>query len=372
MRRGAQNALVALGAVLFSLAGIEAYLRAFALQAIYAVTYCQLGWCHVPGVSFVHGAESGEFVTHVRYNSRGLRDHEYAVEKPEGARRVLIFGDSFAEGLEVELDNLHAKRLERMLAARYPGLRVEVINFGVSAYDTAQEWWNFRTEGVRYRPDLVVVIWTGESGSPYATLRDGQPVFVEPRYTRTQVWLRDARTFLKLHFHTATFLMDRLGVNRSVRQFLDGQTGRPPPINQYQIPHQGLPMLPFSAQWQTQMAIFEDFLATAHARGAVLVVAARSTHEFRYLTEALRLRPLPGLIVVDLQQVSDEEERRHRFPGDGHYNPEGHAKAARILFDLIVRRDLLRQRHSGNKSLTKQRLLSYSVRVVNIREPDGS
>lgn len=124
---------------------------------------------------------------------------------------MLVFGDSFAEGLEVEVEDLHVKRIERMLVERFPDRRVEAINFGVSAYDTAQEWWYFKTEGVRYQPDLFVVIWTGESGSPFATLREGRPVFLEPRYTRVQVWGRNVRTFLKLHFHTATFLFDRLG-----------------------------------------------------------------------------------------------------------------------------------------------------------------
>ena len=89
------------------------------------------------------------------------------------------------------------------------------------------------------------------------------------------------------------------------------------------------------------MRIFEDFVTTARAQGATLVVATRSTHEFRYLIEALRLRPIPDLIVVDLQQVTDADERRYHFPKDGHYNPDGHAKAAKILFDLIVSRDLL-------------------------------
>jgi hypothetical protein len=54
--------------------------------------------------------------------------------------------------------------------------------------------------------------------------------------------------------------------------------------------------------------------------------------------------------------VSDAEERRYRFPEDGHYNPAGHAKAARILFDLIVTRDLLGL-PAGEKSLTNPAVL---------------
>jgi hypothetical protein len=353
--RALQNVLVVLVAVLLGVAIVEGLLRVFAPQAIHAIRYCYLGWCHVPGVSFVHGGATGEFVTRVRYNSRGLRDREFPFDKPAGVRRVLIFGDSFAEGLEVELEDLHAKRLERMLADRYPASRVEVLNFGVSAYDTAQEWWYFKTEGVKYDPDLVVLLWTGESGSPFTRLEGGRPVFVEPRYTRAEVWTRNVRTFLKLRFHTATLLMDRLGLNRSVRQFLD--RGAPDAsADAYAIPHTGLPALPFSPTWETQMAIFEDFAATARQRGATLVVATPASHGFRYLTEALRLRPIPGLVVVDLQRVSDRDEAAYRFPRDGHYNPEGHAKAARILFELIVERDLL--------SLGRARAVRLAPRAV--------
>ena len=68
MKRATQNAVIAIVAVLISLAVVEVYLRLNAPQAVYAIRYCYLGWCHVPGVSFVHGGETGEFVTNVEYN----------------------------------------------------------------------------------------------------------------------------------------------------------------------------------------------------------------------------------------------------------------------------------------------------------------
>lgn len=311
---------LALAALLVGLSLVELYLRLYAPQALYAIRYCYLGWCHVPGVSFVRGGETGEFVTHVRYNSQGLRDYEYPIEKPTGTRRVLIFGDSFAEGLEVELEDLHAKRLERLLTERFPNHKVQVLNFGVTAYDTAQEWWYFRTEGVRCQPDLVIVIWTGEAGSPFVELRNGRPVFVEPRFSRAEVWRRNVKTFLKLQFHTVSFLFDWLGANRSLHQFQEGLARRPIGVNQYHISDGTLPSRPFSPEWEAQLAIFEDFLRVAQAHGARLVVATRSSHQHRYLTESLKLHPIPGLITVDLQQVSNEEEQRFRFSKDGHYS----------------------------------------------------
>jgi hypothetical protein len=333
--------VIALVAVLISLVGVEIYLRLYAPQAIYAIRYCYLGWCHVPSVSFVHGGEAGEFITHIQYNSQGLRDYEYSIDKPVGYRRILIFGDSYTEGLEVEMEDLVAKRLERILSRCIPDHPVQVINFGVSAYDTAQEWWYFKNEGVKYQPDLVVVIWTGEAGSPFAKTRDRKPVFVEASYSRSQVWSRNVKTFLKLHFHTVSFLFDRLRANRSLREFQQKLVGRPFRLNQYGISSDGSPSLPFSKEWETQLAIFKDFLWTAQTYGAGLIVATPSAHGSRYLEQSLELHPIPGLIVVDLQEVSDEKEKQYHFPKDSHWNPRGHKKAARILFSQILRRNLL-------------------------------
>ena len=341
MKRATQNIVIALVGILISLAAVEVYFRLYAPQAIYAIRYCYLGWCHVPGVSFVHGGETGEFVTNIQYNAQGLRDYEYSIEKPVGSRRILIFGDSYAEGLEVEVGNLVAKQLEQLFNECFPDHPVQVINFGVSAYDTAQEWWYFKNEGVQYQPDLVVVIWTGEAGSPFVKISVGQPVFLEPSYSQAQVWSRNVRTFLKLRFHIVSFLFDRLRANRSLREFQQELTGRSIKVNQYGNSNDGSPSLPFSKEWEIQLAILADFLRTAQTYGAGLIVATPSAHGSRYLEQSLELHPIPGLIVVDLQEVSAADERQYHFAKDSHWNPRGHKKAARILFSQIMRRNLL-------------------------------
>jgi hypothetical protein len=332
---------LSLVATLITLGLVEVYLRLYAPQALYAIRYCYLGWCHVPGASFVRGGETREFVTRVRYNSQGLRDHEYPVTKPPGTRRVLLFGDSFAEALEVELDGVHAKRLERLLRARGAGRPIEVINFGVSAYDTAQEWWYFRTEGIRYSPDVVIVLWNGEAGSPFVRMDAGRPVFVEPRYGTLETRLRELKTFVKVNLHVASFVFGRLGVTRTAREVQDAVTRRPRPASDYRIPPEGRPALPFPPEWKTELAIFEDWERAARDVGARLVVATIVRHDCRWLAESLRLRPIPGLVLVDLQQVSDQEELAYRFARDSHYNARGHDKAARVLFETITSRDLL-------------------------------
>ena len=91
-----------------------------------------------------------------RANSLGFRDREHALQKPEGAYRILVLGDSITQGLGVKHDrDLFTAVLERRLGAR--GADAEVLNFGVSGYNTQQEVETLRDKGLRYAPDLVVL-----------------------------------------------------------------------------------------------------------------------------------------------------------------------------------------------------------------------
>jgi hypothetical protein len=79
----------------------------------------------------------------VQINSKGLRDYEYAYEKPRGTYRVLVLGDSITLGWGVAFEETFSKRLEAMLRSRNNQTRkyaaVEVINAGIGNYNTIQE-----------------------------------------------------------------------------------------------------------------------------------------------------------------------------------------------------------------------------------------
>src|SRR5262245_30383490 len=103
------------------------------------------------------GAEvSDEFRVPIAINSRGLRDRELAPAKLPGTVRILVVGDSFTYGSGVAGEETYPKRLERLLPGRV-GVRVEVINAGVSGYGTVHEAAFLRGEGWSYEPDLVVL-----------------------------------------------------------------------------------------------------------------------------------------------------------------------------------------------------------------------
>jgi hypothetical protein len=114
-----------------------------------------LGWSKPPREqAMLHRAE---YRTHLRINSRGLRGPEVSYEKPDGVRRVLLLGDSFVEGYTVEESATVAGVLEGALRAA--GGAWEVINAGTHGWSTDQEYLFWRDDGVRYRPDHVVLFF---------------------------------------------------------------------------------------------------------------------------------------------------------------------------------------------------------------------
>ncbi len=96
--------------------------------------------------------------TYPAINSHGQRDVERAIEKPAGVRRVILLGDSVVEGHDVrDLDGTISRRLE----ALYPDGKTEVLNFGVSGYCTLAEVELLRVKGLRFDPDVVVLLFVG-------------------------------------------------------------------------------------------------------------------------------------------------------------------------------------------------------------------
>src|SRR5207342_2150916 len=51
----------------------------------------------------------------VEINSDGMRDREYPLQKPAGTVRIAVLGDSFAEAMQVSLEDSFPKLLEKSL-----------------------------------------------------------------------------------------------------------------------------------------------------------------------------------------------------------------------------------------------------------------
>ena len=154
-RPAAPNLLLVLLALLVPIFAAEVVLRPFAkldpLTSLY-LPDPELGWKHQPGTHTWGGAE-------ITINGKGLRGPELPYPKPAGSFRILWLGDSVLVGDKLpDDDRIFPEIVGKRLAASLPA-RVETLNAGVSGYSPWQEAAYLEQEGLRYAPDLIVVVF---------------------------------------------------------------------------------------------------------------------------------------------------------------------------------------------------------------------
>ncbi|MFN0149284.1 MAG: alginate O-acetyltransferase AlgX-related protein [bacterium] len=114
-----------------------------------------LGWRTKPNARGMYVKD--EFAAFLEFNSRGARGPEHAATKAAGAFRILVLGDSFAEGYTVEFAHLFSELMSREIASS-TGRTCESINCGTTGYSTDQELLLFRETCAAYNPDLTVLL----------------------------------------------------------------------------------------------------------------------------------------------------------------------------------------------------------------------
>ena len=217
------------GIILFgffmALLSFEIALRIFPLHPInLKELHPYLGSFNIPyreGWFFLIGCD--EFLTYIKINSKGLRDVEHSYEKPPDRKRILLLGDSFIEGLQVDLEKILARRLERKLSEK--GYDVEVINAGMSGYGTDQEVLFYELEGYKYDPDIVILFLLvgndltdvlNKKLKPYFEMENETLVIKNYPTSYTQSSFYKVKEFIRknilYHFRTWFFLTDTLNI----------------------------------------------------------------------------------------------------------------------------------------------------------------
>jgi hypothetical protein len=136
------------------------------------------GWALAPGIAHM-AVFNGKVLNSTLRGIRGTVEVPYA--RVGGKRRILVFGDSYTFGDEVSDQETYAADLGRILP------NTDVINMGVHGYGHDQMLEYLRSEGVKYRPDVVLIgyVWFDQYRNLFAfnnyakpkfELRDGQLV----------------------------------------------------------------------------------------------------------------------------------------------------------------------------------------------------
>jgi hypothetical protein len=361
----------------------------------------RFGYAHIPNARgwWVNIDGPREFQTYVEINSKGLRDREYAYEKPPGVFRILVLGDSFADALEVPLEDAFPKVLEARLNER-GRMQVEVINGGVWGYGNDQQLLFYRLEGHKYQPDLVLLAFQSTSDvlenhrelemrymgriyKPFFVLEEGElrltdwPFPVEtvapppPRGVlgHVKAWLARHSRF----YHVAGRVLKRQlgGLAEMLRavglvapEAQDTFAGGIP-LAMYLYAADYPPI--WDEAWAVTHAIFVQLnreVADNGGRLAVLLLPDRNLVEdrlplllaqhpamqsrewdlekpHRIMRDFLAQEDIPTFeMTIEFQARAAESGHPLYYPQDGHWNVDGHHLAGELLAEMLCRRRL--------------------------------
>ena len=183
------------------------------------------GWTLVPDK--VSLQSTLDYTVVERINSKGLRDIEHTYIPDKGRYRIVVLGDSFMEGYQVDLE----KSFPRLLEKKLKDINADVVNMGVGGYGTTQELLTLKEEGLKYKPKLVIMaffpsndivnnsekltrlLWVGSQsnikifGRPFAKKNnDNKIIITKPDYTRALKWTKEKRNKLRRDSEERTFL----------------------------------------------------------------------------------------------------------------------------------------------------------------------
>ena len=266
--------------------------------------------------------------TEVVFNSAGLRDRELPFARPGGSTRILVLGDSVAFGFGVRGEETFSRLLEARLNAG-PGGRYEVINAGVVGYNTVQERIMLQDLGLRYEPNLVVLVFVVNDLLDTFSIFDHQyqPTgFLAP----LKIWLRRNSHVYRFYQNNMWQIVDdiRKGPNRSEPVRSRERVAK----REWEIVR--IAELSRQANAGFLLVLYPDNLyqqVTPDSVGRQVTVRE----------ELFEFAGLNHLEVLDLSEalgdVRDPRARYLRHREDPHPSPAGHAAIAEALYDAVSR-----------------------------------
>lgn len=319
----------------------------------------------------------------VKTNSSGFRGNEYQA-KEESVFRIAVIGDSFTEAIHVPYEKTFCQLLERRFEKA--GQVVEVLNFGVSGFGTAQELEMLNHYVLPTQPDIVILaIFTGNDvGDNSSKINSGQ---IKPYY-RVQAnglvlddsFKHDARFMAANSWSTQTKVA-LINCSRSL-QLLNKfyaswknrkQSGKRDDIgldpNVYLTPKENSD---WDVAWKVTELLIQKIAADCKSNGAECLVVTLSNpiqvhpnKEFREdyfsghgiadpfypdkrIAEYCEANAILNLSLAEplYKNVSESEGLfLHGFPtsklGTGHWNENGHAAASQLIYDALIGCQLL-------------------------------
>ena len=336
-----------------------------------------LGAVGIPDITFKYQTKEFGALTH-RTNSLGFVDSEYKLEKDKNVYRIVFLGDSWLAALQVPREKTFCKVLENKLNKLYPDKKFEVINLGLDGIATGKEYLFLREIGLKYNPDLVILMFYAENDveynsleisedktEPYFDLVDGslkQVKYPEPYFKNKLI------SFINKYFWSPRFFYQKLELVKSrINEFRNKSAGEsnksfPQHLNVYKKDYD----LKWERAWEIAEALINKMKATAKEKGANFVlVSLPYRFEVNPLlwNEILDEYPVmkntewdlekPSRILRDFSRKSGIDylgllptfrefisKTGEEIYGD-HFNSKGHELTAELIYNFLIENNLI-------------------------------
>ncbi len=117
-------------------------------------THPYFGWVPKPNyTSCAYQTETNQVIT-ITHNSQGMRLLDDISLESMGRKRIMLLGDSYVYGYELDDTETLAYQFQSGLGENY-----EVLPLAAGGYGTDQEYLILGGEGLTYEPDIVMVFF---------------------------------------------------------------------------------------------------------------------------------------------------------------------------------------------------------------------
>jgi len=246
-------------------------------------------------------------------NSHGLRDKEYSLEKPEGILRVAVMGDSFTLPSGVAIEDAYHSRIEDRLNQGRERVGYQLLNFAVGAYTLEQYLMAIRHKALAYDPDLILIGYcAGNDDNVY------QPDQFPDPYDPLE----------KSHPFYGSFALDAVRFKlQSMR--IEQELGRE--LEERQVRYLA--------------RVFSELSDLGRKEGIPIVVVNLFNQPSNYkpIQEIALANGIEHFLDTSAAFRDTNLDDYRILPIDNHPNAEAHRIFAELIYEYLVRHDLLRR-----------------------------
>lgn len=279
---------------------------------------------------------SSEYQYPYTTNHWGQREREFALTKSDSVIRILVTGDSFAEGMGAPYDSTWPRLMEGLLISK--GKRIEVMVGASAGDDLFTSYIAYLNRYRKYKPDIVLASTNSSDITDYY-FRGGLERFKSDGTMcfRTRPWWDYAYQYL--HFVRAIMAMKQYpftGIPMHEEDYRKFTTDLQPVF--YDL---------LRKYRDTAQADGAQFVWLSHAGGSEVIydnpLNRNARNLFYNLSATLEQEGAPCIFIYDeqLAHFKNVPFKQFTYTYDRHFNSTGYAYMAKLAADSILKLNLL-------------------------------